>query len=224
MASPSARTRYLLRTAAARPGAVSAQRGPVLIYGALSAVAIGAAIARGRSPVTLPTAEAWLPLGGVGGALTGHVLSLALGVALAFVTVKATRQFVQRWGWARALHANLRPAIRNAGEGTIVVLGLASAIGEELFFRGLLTATFGVVASSVAFGLLHQVRGRARWGWAGWAAVMGLLFGSLFLATGSLLGPIVAHAAINVVNLRFLRDTDFEPPKPRRLGGLLGRA
>jgi hypothetical protein len=27
-----------------------------------------------------------------------------------------------------------------------------------------------------------------------------------------------------VVNLRFLRDTDLEPPKPRRLGGLLGRA
>jgi membrane protease YdiL (CAAX protease family) len=224
MAPQSARTRYLLRTAAPRPGAVSAQRGPVLIYGALSAVAVGAALARGRSPITLPAAEAWLPLGSAGGPLLGHVLSLALGAALAFATIKATRQFVRRWGWARALHANLRPAIRNAGEGTVLVLGLASAIGEELFFRGLLTATFGVVASAIAFGLLHQVRGRARWVWAGWAAVMGLLFGGLFLATGSLLGPIVAHAAINVVNLRFLRDTDLEPPKPRRLGGLLGRA
>jgi membrane protease YdiL (CAAX protease family) len=50
---------------------------------------------------------------------------------------------------------------------------------------------------------------------------MGLLFGALFLATGSLLGPIVAHVAINVVNLRFLRDTDLEPQRQRRLGGLL---
>ena len=68
------------------------------------------------------------------------------------------------------------------------------------------------------------MRGRARWVWAAWATVMGLLFGALMLATESLLGPIVAHAAINVANLRFLRDTDVEPDKPRRLGGLLGGA
>jgi membrane protease YdiL (CAAX protease family) len=60
--------------------------------------------------------------------------------------------------------------------------------------------------------------------WAIWATVMGVLFAALFLATGSLLGPILAHAAINVANLRFLRDTAVEPPKPRRLGGLLGGA
>ena len=131
--------------------------------------------------------------------------------------------FVKRWGWARALHADLRPAVRHAGEGTILVLGIASSASEELFFRGLLTSTFGLIASSLAFGLLHQMRGRVRWVWAGWATVMGFLFGALFLATGSLLGPLLAHAAINVANLRFFRDTDVEPPKPRRLGGLLQR-
>ena len=52
---------------------------------------------------------------------------------------------------------------------------------------------------------------------------MGLVFGALFLATGSLLGPLVAHAVINVANLRFVRDTEVEEPKPRRLGGLLRR-
>ena len=55
-----------------------------------------------------------------------------------------------------------------------------------------------------------------------WATVMGLLFGILFAATGSLVGPIVAHAIINAANLRFLRDNDPEAvPKP--LGGLLRR-
>ena len=48
-------------------------------------------------------------------------------------------------------------------------------------------------------------------------------FGSLFLATGSLIGPLLAHAAINIANLRFIRDTDVDAPAPRRLGGLLGR-
>jgi membrane protease YdiL (CAAX protease family) len=188
----------------------------VLVYGALSVVAVGAALARGQSPIA---AEPWLPLPPV----LGHLVSVASGGALAAVTIGATRQFVRRWDWARALHAHLRPAVKHAGEGTLLLLGIASAIGEELFFRGLLTTTFGLVASSIAFGLLHQMRGRVRWVWAGWATVMGFLFGALFLATGSLLGALVAHAAINVANLRFLRDTDVEPAKARRLGGLLRR-
>jgi uncharacterized protein len=218
MAPPSARTRELLRPVAPLPRAIGAWAGPVLVYGVLALVAICAAVARGQSP--LAAEEAWLPLGGP----LGHVASIVGGVALAAATIKATRQFVRRWSWARALHADLRPGIRHAGEGAVVVLGIASAVSEELFFRGLLATTFGLIASSLAFGLLHQTRGRVRWVWAGWATVMGLLFGALFLATGSLLGPILAHAAINVVNLRFLRDTDVEPKKPRHLGGLLGEA
>jgi hypothetical protein len=51
---------------------------------------------------------------------------------------------------------------------------------------------------------------------------MGALFGLVFAATGSLVGPLVAHFAINHVNLRFLRDHDPDP-RPRRLGGLLQR-
>lgn len=217
MTPPSARTRELLRPVAPLPRAIGAWAGPVLVYGALALVAVLAALAREQSPIG---AEAWLPLG----VPLGHAASLAGGIALAAVTVKATRHFVRHWSWARALHADLRPGIRHAGGGAIVVLGIASAASEELFFRGLLATTFGLVLSSLAFGLLHQMRGRVRWVWAGWATVMGLLFGALFLATGSLLGPLLAHAAINIANLRFIRDTDVEAPKPRRLGGLLGRA
>jgi membrane protease YdiL (CAAX protease family) len=217
MAPPSARTRELLRPVAPLPRAAAAWSGPVLVYGALCTVAICTALARGQSPIET---ESWLPLGQTGSVL-GHVTSVVLGLALALATVKATRQFVRRWEWARALQADLRPAIRHAGEATVVVLGIASAASEELFFRGLLTSVLGLVASSLAFGLLHQMRGRVRWVWAAWATVMGFLFGALFLATGSLLGPLLAHAIINIANLRFIRDTEVDVPKPRRLGGLL---
>jgi membrane protease YdiL (CAAX protease family) len=219
MATPSARTRELLRPVAPLPRAVGAWAGPVFVYGALCTVAVCAALARGQSPIAT---EAWLPF--FRGALLGHVVSVVAGIGLAVLTIKATRHFVRRWGWARALHADLRPAIRHAGGGTILVLGIASAASEELFFRGLLTTLIGLIASSLAFGLLHQMRGRVRWVWAAWATVMGFLFGGLFLATGSLVGPLLAHAIINVANLRFIRDTDVEAPKPRRLGGLLGGA
>ena len=217
MTPQSARTRELLRPVAPIPRALGSWAGPVLIYGALGLVAVGAALARGQSPIGT---DAWLPLGG----MLGHLASLAGGLVLAAVTIWATRHFVRRWGWARALHADLRPGIRHAGEGAVVVLGVASAASEELFFRGLLATTFGLVASSLAFGLLHQTRGPVRWVWATWATVMGLLFGALFLATGSLIGPLLAHAAINIANLRFIRDTDVVVPKTRRLGGILGSA
>lgn len=219
MMPPSARTRVLLRPAATLRiphAAVRSWSGPVFVYGALSVVAVLTALARGQSPIG---AEPWLD--GLGTGALGHLTSLAGGVLLALATIKATRHSVKRWGWARALHSDLRPAVRHYGTATIIVLGIASAASEELFFRGLLATTFGVIASSLAFGLLHQMRGRVRWVWAGWATVMGLLFGTLFLATGSLLGPLLAHAAINIANLRFIRDTDVEAPMPRRLGGLL---
>lgn len=186
----------------------------LLVYGALTAVTLGFAFVRQKSPLAT---EGWL---GLSPAL-GHAASVALGVVLFVATAAATRLFVRRWAWARALHSGLRPVVTGAGDATLVVLGVTSAVAEELFFRGLLATTLGLVLSSLAFGVLHQIRGRARWVWAAWATVMGFLFGALFLATGSLVGPIVAHALINVANLRYLRDTDVEPPKPRRLGGLL---
>jgi membrane protease YdiL (CAAX protease family) len=201
------------------------RRGPaplaLVVYGSLSLLTLGVALARGRSPIGPLFGETggWLALPPP---LT-HLTSLACGALLAVLTVRSTRAFVRRWGWARMLHAEMRPAIRDAGDATLVVLGLSSGIAEELFFRGLLAPLLGLVLSSVAFGALHRLRGRVGWIWASWATVMGLLFGALLLATGSLLGPMLAHAAINVVNLRFLRDTDVDAAKPRRLGGLLGQ-
>jgi membrane protease YdiL (CAAX protease family) len=197
------------------------RRGPaplaLVIYGVLSLLTLGVEFVRGTSAFET---ESWLELP----EWSRLPLSLAGGVALAMLTVRATRLFVRRWGWAKMLHADLRPAVRNAGDATLLVLGIASGVAEELFFRGLLAPALGLLLSSVAFGALHQLRGRVGWIWATWAALMGLLFGALFLATGSLYGAILAHASINVVNLRFLRDTDVEPRKPRRLGGLLGQA
>lgn len=150
----------------------------------------------------------------------GHVLSVVLGVALAAATVPLTRLAGLRLRAMRLLHAQLRPAVRHASEVTVTLWGLASALSEELLFRGFLLPLLGLVLSSVAFGVVHQTRGAARWWWIAWATALGVLLGALFRATGSLLGPLVAHAIINVLNLRWVRDTDLEP-KARRLGGLL---
>jgi len=146
--------------------------------------------------------------------------SILLGVALAVVLVASTRIAVERWDWARRLHADLRPVARNLTVPSVVIIAVLSSIGEELFFRGFLTPLVGVIAQAALFGAAHQVSGSSRWVWMIWASLVGVCFGAMFALTGSLIGPIVAHAIVNGYNLMFLRNHD-PAPKERRLGGLL---
>jgi membrane protease YdiL (CAAX protease family) len=86
-----------------------------------------------------------------------------------------------------------------------------SSLGEELLFRGLLTPYFGVLGSAALFGLAHQIKGRSRWVWVAWASAVGLALGAIFAATGTLVGPLLAHAIVNAANLAYLRDHDPSP-------------
>ena len=191
-----------------------ATRGRIMVgaYLTLALLALGLGAARGESPfITTPL----LPFGAAALVAT----SVVLGLTLAAVTVLGTRGMVRRFAWARQLHETLRPAVKDASTLRLLGVAVASGFGEELFFRGLLVPVLGVVASSLLFGALHQTSGKARFVWAAWATLMGLVFAGLFQLTGSLAGSIVAHVAINAANLVFLRDTSLE--KPRKLGGLL---
>ncbi|HWL88859.1 MAG TPA: CPBP family intramembrane glutamic endopeptidase [Polyangiaceae bacterium] len=181
------------------------------VYAGLGISGVLVSLALGQSPVTM---RAWLPIGPE----TGAWASLAMGGCLAGAAIVSTRFFVARFAWARELHGQLRPVVRRMRAPTIVAMALASGIAEEVLFRGALLQAFaqalggvgGLFVSSIAFGALHQVRGGARWVWAIWATVMGLLLGSVFALTGNLAGPVVAHVAINAVNLRFLRDHEVK--------------
>ena len=144
---------------------------------------------------------------------------MAFGGLVAF----STRVFVTRFAWARNLHRELRPVARHLSGTGILALAAFSALGEELWFRGLLQPWGGLWVQALAFGVVHsQLRGPSRWAWVAWATIMGLAFGVTFALTGSLVGPIVAHALINSLNLAYLKSYDPEPQR-RALGGLLGQ-
>ena len=146
--------------------------------------------------------------------------SALVGSAVAGLIVMATRALVGRVGFATRLHSELRPLARTMSVGAITYLAVASSFGEELLFRGLLSPWFGLIPQAVVFGCLHQVGGPSRWVWMAWAFIMGLLLGAMYQCTGSLVGPLVAHAVINAINLFHLKS--FDPLRePRRLGGLL---
>jgi membrane protease YdiL (CAAX protease family) len=174
-------------------------------YAALCLVALALAWPHG-SPLHYPGGGTAAPGHG-----SGDWWSLGLGVLFGASVVLTSRFTVQRYTWARRLHIELRPFARSLSPAAVIVLALLSSAGEELLFRRLLQPWMGLWPQALLFGLVHQLPGRSRWVWVGWAFTVGLALGALFEATGSLLGPLAAHALVNGVNLTFLKHHDPGP-------------
>jgi membrane protease YdiL (CAAX protease family) len=187
----------------ARTGKSAAANRVAAGYALLATLATALALGL-REGVPWVYPDPWFPAPPVVALTTSAVLGLALAVAIVFLT----RVAVTRFAWAQQLHAELRPVARDLGLGQILIVAGLSSLGEELLFRGLLVPWLGVIISAALFGLAHQIRGPSRWVWIGWATVMGAALGAIFAATGSLVGPLIAHAVINAVNLTYLRDHD----------------
>ncbi len=187
-------------------------------YFAMAVLAFGLSELRGETLVI--TTPAW--------ALSSELLvasSVLLGLIFALGTIVMTRLLVTHVAAARRLHEALRPAVSHLSMRELAAVGVLGSVAEELFFRGLLAPWLGVVASSLVFGILHQVRGDGRFVWMLWAVFVGAVFALIFVYTGSLAGPIVGHIAINVVNLRYLQGTDHASERSRsRLGLLLNQS
>ncbi len=184
-------------------------------YALMALIASGIALGtRGQLPLTV--SPPWLPLRPP----LDVLYSLGLGTCVGLLVAIGTRYAVPRFAWARNLHRELRPLTSGLTTPGIVALAVTSSFGEELLFRGLLQPWLGLWLSALLFGVLHQLAGPSRWVWAGWATLIGLVLGGIFALTGSLVGPLAAHALVNGLNLSYLRTHD---PEPRRgLGGLLG--
>ena len=114
------------------------------------------------------------------------------------------------------LTKNLGHALRQAGVGhnTALLLAFLSALGEELFFRGgILNATAhafgpaaGLFVQAALFALGHPAPGRAGKLYAVLAFTAGLIFGGLYLASGSLVPGILAHFLYNAKGFAEITD------------------
>lgn len=153
-----------------------------------------------------------------------HSISFALGLVVALCTILATRWAVPRVGWFQSLHRDFRDLLGPLQRREIAIFAVSSGIAEELLFRGALVPLLGVIFSSLLFGLVHVAPHPPRWVWPAWAAVMGVIFAGLFAATGSLVGPMVAHVLINLVNLDYIDRFDPGPPKGLDSVGVEGKS
>jgi membrane protease YdiL (CAAX protease family) len=136
-----------------------------------------------------------------GSQLLQHAL---LGLTAGGGLILSSRLWIRHTRMGRVLAERLAEILGPLSGAQVVVLALASGLGEEAFFRGALQPRVGLALASLLFGLAHLVPRRDLLPWAGFAVLSGVLLGALFDATGNLLAPAVAHVLVNAVNLRWL--------------------
>lgn len=180
------------------------------MYAALGALGWAWCWATDRSPWTHP--EPWVRWS----APVGLPLSLALGVALTTLLVLVSRALALHTAPGRALQLGFRELLGSLSDAEVLVFAGASALTEEVFFRGALQPAIGWVLASVIFGLVHVGPDRRFLVWTPLAVAAGLLFGALHALTGHLAGAVIAHGLVNFFNLRFIRGHDLGAPRPRR--------
>jgi hypothetical protein len=131
-------------------------------------------------------------------------LNALVGVLVAAGVIGLSEAITRQTAWGERMARELAVLIGRCSIRDCIVLGLASGIAEEAFFRGAMQPQLGWVATSLIFGAVHFAPKRELLPWTGFALFAGFLLGGLYEVTGSLIGPVVAHVGINAVNLRRL--------------------
>ncbi|MFB6221175.1 MAG: lysostaphin resistance A-like protein [Halolamina sp.] len=147
------------------------------------------------------------PLGVTRPSMTDLGIGAALGVGL-FVLNQGAARLGRQFGLGgdEALREALAPETAPGWLALLLVVLPVVAGFEELLFRGALVGGFGagfglsapllVVASSAAFALGHGAQGRVGVVVTG---ALGLVFGAVFVATGSIAVVLVAHYLVNAL-------------------------
>jgi len=116
---------------------------------------------------------------------------------------------VARWRLepARELESIMLRLLGRVSREEMVALALISAIAEEVAFRGALQHAIGWLGAAALFALLHAGPRRPFLLWSAFALVGGLAFGWIVVVRQALLGPIVGHLVVNLVQLHRLAGT-----------------
>ncbi|HEY5658977.1 MAG TPA: CPBP family intramembrane glutamic endopeptidase [Myxococcota bacterium] len=131
---------------------------------------------------------------------------ISAGAAAAAVAILVSQLLTRRTRWGERMGRFLGAVLGRLDWPRCLLLATLSGIAEEALFRGMLQPRVGIVAASLLFGLAHFAPRRDLLPWTLMSIAAGFLLGWLFDATGNLVAPVVAHAGINAVNLRFVSE------------------
>jgi uncharacterized protein len=142
----------------------------------------------------------------------GWWVDLAAGLAGGLLLLALWRGAERTFARARDLERQLASLLGRLSAPEAFGLAALSGFSEELFFRGAVQGSFGWVAATLLFALLHTGPGPAFRFWTLFAALAGLLFAGLMVWRGNLLAPVVAHFLVNFVNLGRLAGQAADRP------------
>ena len=167
--------------------------GNIIALWVITLLVLGAWVLAGR-----PVADLGLAPATGQSALVSLAIVMVI-IAIAIVFYRTIMELDKKYNWTFV--PELLPRSK-AELQLFLILSATAGITEEILFRGYLiwylqqfgSLTFAVVASSMIFSIAHAYQGVK-------AIVIifpiGLLFTFLYLYSGSLLPPILLHAAIN---------------------------
>ncbi|MBI4872926.1 MAG: CPBP family intramembrane metalloprotease [Candidatus Riflebacteria bacterium] len=133
-------------------------------------------------------------------------LSTFSALAVAAATIVLSRFSTRCFSWAKQMETALQELLGPVSVPSAVHLAAVSAAAEELVFRGALQPELGLFWASLVFAVVHYPAEPRLRPWTLFAFVVGIALGLLFDATGGLFAPVLAHFAINAVNLSWLSD------------------
>jgi uncharacterized protein len=112
----------------------------------------------------------------------------------------------------RILDELIVPLFRTCGLVQLAIIAAMAGIGEEMLFRGVVQtavaqeiggqrgAWLGLLISAMLFGLMHPITP----GYSVMAGLIGLYLGWVWLASGNLLAPVMAHGLYDFVAILVL--------------------
>lgn len=139
---------------------------------------------------------------------------IALGTAVGLGVVILARLLVRAFAKAQRLEDAFCRLLGPLPWRTILLLAIASSVGEELFFRGALQPKIGIVLTSIIFGLLHLPMEKDLLPWPLFAILMGFLLGFLYDETGAVIAPATTHFLVNLLNIAIISGRARSLPTP----------
>ncbi len=129
-----------------------------------------------------------------------------IGIIIGLAFVQCSRTLSKYAVWAQKLNQEFSVYFRGFSSLHLSGLAITSALCEEVIFRAWLQDYFGLIWTSIIFGLLHIPPKKSHWPWTLSALLMGFVFGGLYEWRASITAPFIAHFTINYFNLHALAE------------------
>ncbi|MFP4180097.1 MAG: CPBP family intramembrane glutamic endopeptidase [Spirochaetaceae bacterium] len=105
---------------------------------------------------------------------------------------------------ARRMFRAMGEALGEIGYCRAAVLAASSALGEEMFFRGAVQPSLGLVAASILFALSHFPIRKELLLWPFYALLMGVVLGTLRNLGGDIWSAVLLHFLVNFFGLVYI--------------------